>query len=392
MSRPARIAPPSLGRLTPLLVGVVTLLSACSSGSGGTGAAGRHDTSAPVPVTVATVVQKDVPIQVRAIGNVDAYSTVTIKSQVAGQIAKVHFREGQEVKQGDLLFTLDPRTFEAALHQTEANLARDEAEAKNARVEAKRLDTLLAQGFVSRDEYDQAQTQALSLEAAVRADRAAVENAKLKLQYCYIRSLIDGRIGRILVHAGNVVKDNDTALAVINQMRPIYVSFSVPEQDLPEIQRREAQGTLAVRAFVGHNDGDPVAGELSFINNTVDTSTGTILLKGLFKNEDETLWPGQFVDVALVLGVHRNAIVAPSAAVQTGQQGRYVFVVGSDMVASIKRVVVGDTVGQDVVIQQGLQPQETVVTDGQVRLVPGMKVEIKESGAGAPTPGAGPSA
>jgi len=344
-----------------------------------------------VPVTVAKVVAKDVPIQIRAIGNVQPYSSVTVKSQVKGQVAEVHFEEGQRVAHGDLLFTIDPRPFEAALRQAEANLARDLAEANNAKVEAGRRERLLAQGFVSRDEYDQAQTQAVSLEAAVRADRAAVENAKLELQYCYIRSLIDGRVGQILVHAGNIVKDNDTTLAVINQIRPVYVSFSVPEQDLPEIHRRATEQTLAVQAFIGKDEADPVAGDLSFIDNTVDTTTGTILLKGRFKNEDEALWPGQFVDVALILGVHRNAVVIPAAAVQTGQEGLYVFVVGSDMVATTKPVVVGASVGADIIVEQGLQPNETVVTDGQVRLAPNMKVEIKDAAAPS-TPNSVPSA
>lgn len=390
MKPSARISPPHRSRLLTLLVALVSLLGGCSSGPGGAATEGRAGPLA-VPVTVAKVVAKDVPIQIRAIGNVQPYSSVTVKSQVKGQIAEVHFQEGQRVAHGDLLFTIDPRPFEATLRQAEANLARDLAEANNAKVEAGRRERLLAQGFVSRDEYDQAQTQAVSLEAAVRADRAAVENAKLELQYCYIRSLIDGRVGQILVHAGNIVKDNDTTLAVINQIRPVYVSFSVPEQDLPEIHRRATEQTLAVQAFIGKDDADPVAGELSFIDNTVDTATGTILLKGRFKNEDEALWPGQFVDVALILGVHRNAVVIPAAAVQTGQQGLYVFVVGSDMVATTKPVVVGASVGPNIVVEQGLQPNETVVTDGQVRLAPNMKVEIKDAAAPS-TPSSVPTA
>ena len=390
MKPSARTSSPHRPRLLTLLVALVPLLGGCSSGPGGA-ATGERAGPLAVPVTVAKVVAKDVPIQIRAIGNVQPYSSVTVKSQVKGQVAEVHFEEGQRVAHGDLLFTIDPRPFQAALRQAEANLARDLAEANNAKVEAGRRERLLAQGFVSRDEYDQAQTQAVSLEAAVRADRAAVENAKLELQYCYIRSLIDGRVGQILVHAGNIVKDNDTTLAVINQIRPVYVSFSVPEQDLPEIHRRATEQTLAVQAFIGKDDADPVAGDLSFIDNTVDTTTGTILLKGRFKNEDEALWPGQFVDVALILGVHRNAVVIPAAAVQTGQEGLYVFVVGSDMVATTKPVVVGASVGADIIVEQGLQPNETVVTDGQVRLAPNMKVEIKDAAAPS-TPNSVPSA
>ena len=366
-----------------LLVTLALLVPACSSDS----AAPGRDHKEAVPVTVGTVVQRDIPVQLRAIGNVEPYSTVSVKSQVEGQLAQVHFVEGQRVKQGDLLFTVDPRPFEAALRQAQATMARDAAEARNAAVDAKRRTQLLAQGFVSRDEYDQSQTKAASSAAAVKAGEAAVENARLQLAYCSIRSPIDGRVGQVLVHAGNIVEANDTLLAVINQVRPIYVSFSVPEQQLPQVRERAAAGKLAVQALVPHHGDAPVVGELSFINNTVDMTTGTVLLKALFQNDDETLWPGQFVDVAVTLAVQRDAVLVAAEAIQVGQQGQYVFVVAADESAEVRAVVPGDRIGSEIVVTQGLAAGERVVTDGQIRLAPGLKVEIKD-GAGNrhPTP------
>ena len=366
-----------------LLVTLALLVPACSSDS----AAPGRDHKEAVPVTVGTVVQRDIPVQLRAIGNVEPYSTVSVKSQVEGQLAQVHFVEGQRVKQGDLLFTVDPRPFEAALRQAQATMARDAAEARNAAVDAKRRTQLLAQGFVSRDEYDQSQTKAASSAAAVKAGEAAVENARLQLAYCSIRSPIDGRVGQVLVHAGNVVEANDTLLAVINQVRPICVSFSVPEQQLPQVRERAAAGKLAVQALVPHHGDAPVVGELSFINNTVDMTTGTVLLKALFQNDDETLWPGQFVDVAVTLAVQRDAVLVAAEAIQVGQQGQYVFVVAADESAEVRPVVPGDRIGSEIVVTQGLAAGERVVTDGQIRLAPGLKVEIKD-GAGNrhPTP------
>jgi len=361
------------------LLGCITV-AGCSDRAGDARRPGSHDA---VPVTIADVRREDVPLQSRTIGTVEPYSTVSIKSQVEGQLAQVHFQEGQPVSRGDLLFTIDPRPFEAAVRQAEANLAKNEAESNNATIDAHRRAKLLADGFISTDENDQAQTRAASLQAAVKADQAAVENAKLQLQYCYIRSPIDGRIGRLLVHEGNVVKTNDTILAVINQIRPIYVSFALPEQQLADIRERAGRGTLEVHAFVGPSATEPVRGELSFINNTVDTATGTVLLKGLFTNGQEQLWPGQFVDVALTLSVTRDALLVPAEAVQAGQQGPYVFVVAGDATAEVRPVVVGRTAGHDVIVTSGLQAGERVVTDGQIRLAPGLKVEIKD---GAPAP------
>lgn len=356
------------------LAALALLISACSPGPGD----GGGDHKQAVPVTVATAVQKDIPVQLRAIGNVEPFSTVSVKSQVVGQLAHVHFVEGQRVDKGALLFTIDPRPFEAAVRQAEANVARAVAEARNAEVDAKRRTQLLAQGFVSRDEYDQSQTKAASFAAAVKADQAAVENARLELQYCYIHSPIDGRVGQLLVHEGNVVEANDTLLAVINQVRPVYVSFSVPEQDLPEVRQRAGEGKLPVQAFVPHHDGTPIVGDLSFINNTVDMTTGTVLLKALFPNDDESLWPGQFVDVAVTLAVHRDAVLVPAEAIQVGQQGQFVFVVAADDSAVVRPVVPGKRTGSEIVVTQGLTAGERVVTEGQIRLAPGMTVQIKD--------------
>jgi multidrug efflux system membrane fusion protein len=344
-----------------------------------TGCSSKPASSAPetVPVNIAAVVQKDVPVQVRAIGNVEAYSTVTLKSHVDGQLAQINFREGQEVREGDLLFVIDPRPFQAALQQAEANLAKDRAGANNAQVQAERYQRLLANNFVSKDQYDQMRTQSDSLEAAVKADQAVVENVKLQLQYCYIHAPITGRIGQFLLHVGNMVKNLDTTLATINRIRPVYVDFAVPEQQLPEIRSSAAARQLKVQAFIGADGAHPSSGELSFIDNAVDTKTGTVLLKGTFPNEDEQLWPGQFVTVALTLRTQANALLVPHAAIQTGQEGQYVFVVGADLTAQILPVVTGMSMDDEVVVNQGLQPGQTVVIRGQVRLAAGSKVEIK---------------
>jgi multidrug efflux system membrane fusion protein len=331
-------------------------------------------------VTVAAAVQRDAPVTLRAIGNVAAYSTVSLKAQVEGRVARVYFAEGQEVKRGDLLFALDARPFEAALRQAEGNLARDRAQAENARVEADRFARLMKEGVVSQDEDDQAHARAASLDATVTADQAAVESARIQLQYCSIASPIDGRIGQILVHEGNVVKANETEMAVINQLRPIYVEFSVPQQELDTIRARMAGGELPVEALRPAAE-DPVAGTLSFINNTVDTASGTVLLKAVFPNANEELWPGQFVTVALRLATRHDAVMVPSRAVQTGQDGKFVFVVQPDGTVASRPVSVGQSVGQDVVIEQGVTAGEQVVTEGQLRLAPGVRVQVKEESA-----------
>jgi multidrug efflux system membrane fusion protein len=353
------------------------LFAACSKG--------KQPPPRVVPVLAATADQKDVPLEIKAIGNVEAYNTVSVKSQVNGEISEVFFHEGQEVHAGERLFQIDRRPFDAALRQAESALARDQAQASNARVDAERYSGLAAKGFVSKQEFDSARTNAEALDAVVKADEAAVENARLQLGYTLIASPIDGRTGSIQIKKGNVVKANDLPLVTINQLVPINVSFSVPEQDLASIKRYRASGELRVDASLSQNQNGakPVRGTLTFIDNAVNTTTGTILLKATFPNRDHVLWPGQFVDVTLTLTMERNRVVVPAAAVQTGQQGQYVFVIKEDGTAELRPVTPGRTVGDRMVIEKGLRPGETVVTDGQLRLVPGAKVEIKSAPAEA---------
>ena len=365
-------------RRSLLVASVLATVAACSSGSD---AVSHKADTAAVPVTVARAERRDAPVTVRAIGTVEAYSTVALKAQVDGKLAQVHFSEGQEVKRDDLLFVLDTRPFEAALRQAEANLARDRALAENARVEAGRFERLIREGVVSHDEVDQARTRATSSAALVSADEAAVERARIDLQYCTIRSPIDGRIGQLLVHEGNVVKEQETTLAVVNQLRPIRVSFTVPQQDLPPIRRYMADGPLAVDAALADGGGRTVTGELAFVNNTVDQATGTVLLKAAFANADEALWPGQFVDVTLLLTTERDATVVPASAIQTGQQGSYVFVVKPDGTVDSRPVVTGGAFDGRVVVRDGVVPGDRVVTQGQLRLAPGTRVEVKEEAA-----------
>lgn len=336
-----------------------------------------------VPVSVAQVVKKAVPIELRAIGNVEAYSTVSIKAQVSAQLMEVHFREGQDVKKGDLLFTLDKRPFEAALQQAQANLTRDRAQAQIAEVQAQRYAKLFQEGVVPKEQFDQLKANAEASQASVKADEASAEYDKLQLQYCSIYSPVDGRTGVLMVHVGNLVKANDVPiLVVINQIQPIYVDFSVPEQYLAEVKRYMASGKLTVEADLAGNP-SPEMGVLSFVDNTVDQTTGTIKLKGTFTNAQRRLWPGQFVNSVLRLAEQENAVVVPSQAVQTGQDGQYVFVVKANQTAESRKVVVGRSQGAETVIAQGLAPGETVVTDGQLRLVDGSKVQVKAPVSGS---------
>jgi membrane fusion protein, multidrug efflux system len=345
--------------------------------------------SAPIPVTVSTAIQKMVPVQLRVIGNVQAYSTVTVKSLVGGELVGVNFTEGQDVKKGDLLFTIDSQPFEAALKQAEANLQKDLAQAKNAQEDARRYEFLIQKNVVARQQYDKFRTDADALEATVLADRAAVENARIQLGYCSIRSPIDGRTGIINIKRGNIIaavtQPNAIDLVTINQIIPIYVIFSVPEQNLPEIKKYMARGSLKVEVLPPNDTSGGEQGVLTFIDNTVDKTTGTILLKGTFANREKKLWPGQFVNVVLTLTTEPNAIVIPSQAIQTGQEGQYVFVVKQDLTVEYRPVVAGRTVNTETVVQKGLSADEKVVTDGQLRLYPGAKVEIKTSDSATAT-------
>jgi multidrug efflux system membrane fusion protein len=380
-------------------------VSADKSGSA-KGGRGRGGDQGPVPVLVATVGAKTVPINIDVIGNVEAYSTISVKAQVGGQLTIVSFHEGDFVKKDDLLFTIDPRPYQgqlnqaeanlardtAALSQAEANLAKDMANEKYARVEAGRYQKLADQGIVSREQTDQIGSNADALAQAVLADRAAiesakaqiisskssVENAKVQLSYTAILSPIDGRTGNLTVKQGNIVAPNTMELMTITEMEPIYVTFSVPEAQLADIKKYMAQGKLSVYASPQDNAVHQEVGVLTFIDNSVDSTTGTIKLKGTFQNADKQLWPGQFVRVTLRLTTRPNAVVIPNQAIQNGQDGQFVYVVKDDMRVEMRPVVTSTRVDQELVVDSGLRPGETIVTEGQLRLAPNTRVQVRE--------------
>jgi membrane fusion protein, multidrug efflux system len=332
----------------------------------------------PVPVLVATVTEKTVPVELKAIANVEAYSTVSIKSRLAGQLVQVNFKEGQDVKAGELLFVIDPRPYEAALKQVQANLERDKALANKAKADAVRYAELIRKQFVSQQEYDQAKATAESLGATVNADQVAVQNAQLNLSYCYIKAPISGRTGSLIAQQGNMIKENaDTAMVIINQIQPIYVSFAIPEQDLAEVRKHMAAEKVPVEAIITKQEDNPEVGVLTFIDNTVDKATGTILCKGTFINEHKRLWPGLFVNVVVKLATQPHTVLVPSQAIQTSQEGQIVFVVKPDMTVEVRPVEVGHNIDGEIIVKKGLKPGEQVVTDGQLRLIAGAKVQIK---------------
>jgi membrane fusion protein, multidrug efflux system len=340
---------------------------------------GQSGRSGAVPVTVATVIQKSMPVQLTATGTVEAYATVSIRAQVGGVITKVSFTQGQDVKQGDPLFTIDPRPLEAALKQAEANLQRDTAQLQNSREQARRYAELVKKQYVSQEQFDQIKTNADALESVVDADKAAVENAKVQLSYCYIFAPVDGRTGSLQLNQGNLVRTNDaTPLVVINQVNPIYVTFSLPEGNLPEIKARMAQSSLKVLAILPQSPDNPEQGTLTFVDNAVDATTGTIKFKGTFANAGRRLWPGQFVKVLLNLSEQPNAVVIPFQAIQSGQDTQLVFVVKPDRTVEVRPVVVSRTLNGEAVVDKGLKPGETIVTDGQFLLSQGTRVQIKK--------------
>ncbi len=329
-----------------------------------------------VPVKVAKAVQKTVPIELTAIGSADAYSTVSIKAQVNAVLDTVHIKEGQLVKKGDLLFTLDARPFVAALAQAQATLARDKAQEELNDVQLQRYQQLFDAGVAAKEQYDQMKANADAQRAAVRADQAAIQSAQLQVDYCKIYAPLAGRTGALQVYPGNIVKQNDVPiLIVINQVSPIYINFSIPEQYLGSVDRFMSQGKLRVEA-TPYGDTRSETGTLTFIDNAVDNTTGTIKLKGTFDNQDLRLWPGQFSTVLLRLAQDENATVVPSQAVQIGQNGDFIYVVKSDSTVDQRSVKVTRTIGGDSIIASGIQPGETVVTDGQLELLPGIKVQV----------------
>ena len=357
-----------------------------------------------VPVVVARVSQKLMPVEVTSVGNVEPISTVAIKAQISGELLEVHFKEGDFVRKGQLLFTIDSRIpqgqvgtmqaniekDEAQLKQAEANLARDTAQLEYARAEAERYATLLKRGLVAADSSEQTRSQANALEESVRADRAAIENvrailvvdqhalggAKLQLSYCTIYSPIDGRTGAVMVKPGNLVKPVDVPIVVINQTSPIYVNFTVPQQYWPDIKKNMNEGVLHVSAAVPQDSGHPKQGNVIFVDNAVDATTATLHLKATFENSENQFLPGMFVSVLLRLSEQPNAKVVPTQAVTEGQNGMFVYVVKPDNTVEMRPVVSGHTYGGEAVIDSGLGLNEVVVTDGQTRLVPGAKVQV----------------
>jgi multidrug efflux system membrane fusion protein len=334
-----------------------------------------------VPVKVAVAEQRPVPVQLQAVGTVEAFATVSIKSRVDGQLVAVHFREGQDVKKGELLFTIDPRPYETALKEAQARLERDVALAGKADLDAKRYAELVAKNYVSSDKFEQFRANAEALRASVAADRAAMERARLNLEYCYIRSPMVGRTGRLLVDEGAQIKANDDkgGMVDIMQIMPINVGFAVPQQHLVEIKAHMVSGPLTVEAAIPESKLKPEVGTLSFLDNKVNTQTGTVLLKGTFANSDRLLWPGQFVTTTLTLATRSDAIVIPSVAVQVGQDGQFVYVVKPDMTVDMRPISLGMMLGDTVVVEKGVSADEKVVTEGQLRLVPGARVRIAGS-------------
>ena len=359
--------------------GLLAYFSSVDSGAKEKGA-GKKKGGGAIPVSVAPAMQQSVPVRVQAIGNVEASTTVSVKARVDGQIVALNFKEGQEVKKGAVLFRIDPRPFEAALKQAEANALRDRAAASQARSQESRYKELLEKNFVSKEAYAQIATNAQVAEANAKASQAGLENARLNLEYCTISSPIDGYVGKVLLQVGNLVKANDVnALLVINRVRPIYVNFAVPEQTLGDIRKYMAAGPLTVEVSQSGEAKHFAEGKLVFIDNAVDPSTGTIRLRGEFDNAQSALWPGQFVNVSLRLFEQGDAIVIPTRALQTGPAGQYVYVVKPDMTAEIRKVGVDRAEGDNSVVR-GVAKDERVVVRGALRLAPGARVEIRAPG------------
>jgi len=365
---------PLLTRILPA-VALIALFPACAPKGSDKGKP-RVEVA---PVLAAQAVREDVPVVLRTIGTVEAYRSVSVRARVVGTLVRVHFREGQDIRAGERLVTIDPRPYEVALKAAEAELDQARARAALATLDARRSAGLLAEGLVSDQEDQRLAATAAAESAAVRSLEANVESARLNLEFCSITAPISGRTSNLLVHEGNLVRANDTqALVVINQILPVYVNFSIPERRLPEVLQYLDAGTgLPVDASPSGAAGEPAHGRLTFINNAVDPATGTILLKAEFPNEDGKLWPGEYVQVGLTLTIKSGALVVPAAAVQTGQKGDYVLVVKADQTTEMRPVTCGLRLEGKAIIETGLEPGETVITDGHLRVVPGAKVAIK---------------
>jgi multidrug efflux system membrane fusion protein len=373
-----------LAAVTLVLAGLVSALAGC----GGRKHAGGPP---PVPVTAATATVQPTPLSLLAVGNVEPIQSVSVRPQVGGVITKVEFSEGEDVQAGQVLFQIDPRPLQAALDQARAQLARDQAQAENARTQAERYERLVARDYVTKEQYDAMHTEAEALQASVEADQAAVDQARLNLAYASVKAPIAGRTGAVLVKLGNVVAPNGSPLVVINQLRPIRVAFTVPGAQLPLVQKYGTQGGLTVRIRQDNDEGDSAdagpAGRLVFVDNTVDPSTGTVALKAEFANANGALWPGQFLNVELVLAVQSDALTVPASAVVAGQQGQFAYVIGPDNKVQPHPVQVDRTVEGVSVIRSGLAAGDVVVTDGQLRLVPGATVQVKPGTPGTESAG-----
>jgi multidrug efflux system membrane fusion protein len=370
-----------------LIVAAVSAAAACSGGrvdgaAASARAADKGGGGSAVPIEVARAVRKNMPVSLTAIGGVEASSTVAVRAQITGQLTTVHFKEGDDVKAGSTLFTLDRRPFEAALQQAQANLQRDTALAANARVLAQRYADLSTRGIATREQVETSRANAEALTGTIAADEAAVENARIQLQYATITSPLSGRTGALMVHEGNLVRANDaTPLVVINQLSPVNVAFAIPESQLAALKRYMAQREVPVTVLPPDESATPSTGRVTFVDNMVDQTTGTIRVKASFPNGDRRLWPGQYVNVTLTLATDVDAIVVPSVAVQAGQQGSYVLVVSGGGTADLRPVKVRRTSGDETIIESGLGADDVVVTDGHLRLVPGGRVSIKGGSA-----------
>ncbi|MBT1070986.1 efflux RND transporter periplasmic adaptor subunit [Pelotalea chapellei] len=373
--------------LSVVVFGLAVMLSACS--------AKKQELPKGRPaalVVVASSSQQNVPIQLKAIGTMEASESIAIRTQISGELTMVAFREGQDVQKGALLFQLDPRNYQAAVRKAEANLARDRVITANARKDYERYSQLVKEGIVTHEQAEGYRTKADSAAADVAADQAAVDSAREMLNYCTIKAPISGRLGVLAVDRGNVVKANETVLVTINKLVPINATFTIPEKDFPEVQRHMAAGRIAIEAEVPGNSGVREQGTITFIDNSVDSATGTIRLKASFENRRKQLWPGQFVNLSMILAMRNNAVVVPSQAVQTGQKGQFVFVVKPDATAELRPVETGPVSQGMTVIEKGLRSGEQVVVDGQMRVVPGGKVQVVKAGTGDQGPGSGKAA